>query len=106
MSLVSHPLITIALAILGISVPFLIAWAVIYADKLNERRFVAEERAKEATRKAARLRRLDAWEQERVRRLAELGISQQHDPSDEESFSRQNPRRPEEPPSQNEGRES
>lgn len=106
MSLMSPTLITVVLAILGIFVPLFIAWAVIYADKLDERRFVAEERAKEAARKAARLRRLDAWEQERVRRLADLGISPEHDPSEEESASHQNPPDPEEPPSQNEVTES
>jgi hypothetical protein len=99
----SHTLITIALAILGISAPLFIAWAVIYADKLNERRFVAEERAKEAARKAARLWALEAWEQERLRRLVELGISQEHDPWEEESASQRNLRKPKEPPSQNEG---
>jgi hypothetical protein len=68
-----HALITTALAILCISTPLLIIWALHYADKVDERRWVAQERAREAGRKAARLRALDAWAAERSARLADLG---------------------------------
>jgi hypothetical protein len=70
---------TVALALLGISIPVLIICALRYADTLDERRWVARERAREAARKAARLRALEAWEQERTRRLAALGISEDRD---------------------------
>jgi hypothetical protein len=78
-------LVTIALATLGIAAPILIACAVVYGDKLDERRWVARERAREAARKAARMQALDAWERERARRLAELGISEDRD-SDGDSW--------------------
>lgn len=103
MSLVPIVVIKIAFAILGISAVLFIAWAVIYADKLAERRFVAEERAKEARRKAARSRALDAWEQQRLRRLSQLGVPREHDPWEEESASQRHPSTIEEPPSQDEG---
>jgi hypothetical protein len=75
-----HTLIVVALALLAISAALFIAWAVVYADKCDERRWVARERAKDARRRAARLRALDEWEEARARRLAELGISEEHDP--------------------------
>jgi hypothetical protein len=68
-----HALITIALAILAISAPLFIIWGLLYANKLAERRWVAQERAREARRKAARLRALEAWDAERAARLADLG---------------------------------
>lgn len=96
-------LISIALALLGISAGLFIAWAVVYADRLDERRWLAQERAREARRKAARLRALDDWEAARNARLAELGISEKDDPWEEEPVSAQKLAKPDEPSSRDEG---
>jgi hypothetical protein len=67
-----HIVLTVGLTLVAIACPVLIAWGVIYADKVDERRWVASQRALEARRKAARLRALDAREAERSARLTQL----------------------------------
>ena len=73
-----HTLLTVGLALLGTAFPVLIAWGVIYADKVAERRWVAGQRAWEARRKAARLRALDEWEAKRIARFGQLGSDEEH----------------------------
>lgn len=99
----THTVIAIAAAILGIFAGLFIAWGVIYADRLDERRWVAEQRAIEAKHKAARARMLDEWDVERRARLAELGVLEADDPSEEEPASGQKLAEPDEPPSKDGG---
>jgi hypothetical protein len=101
-----HILLKIGFGLLAVVWPVFIAWGVIYANKVEERHWIAEQRALEAARKAARLRMLDAWAAERDARLAELDSSAEDDMSEEEPASGQKLLIPKEPPSKDGGVDS